>query len=477
MKKQNIILLITILSIIFGINLQVFSQNGSVSRLKENANKVRLAQTYELSGRLENSKIIYTKLLEQQPRNIQYYKALNQILLKLKDYSSSIDLIRNKIATEPNNISLYGDLGSTYFLKGEQNKAFDTWDEGLKIESKNSFGYRIIANYMIENRAIENAIEVLNKGNEISENHTQFSYDVANLYSMTMKYEQATNEYCKILNDKPKQIHIVRQRILSYIHATSAKEPTLKIVEDYYNDTDKNEFLELLANLYLKTNEIEKAYNSFATLEEETSKNGSKLFNFAQQAMRMKKSKIASKTYNKIISEYPNSSLIPNAKIGYAKTLEASIENQNNFSKQNSWKPLQIKLKEDFTIYEKVINAYKDLGRTYPNNKVGIEAEFRIGKIYLDKLFDYVKSEVIFTEIKSRTNIFEFANLATYELSKIALIKNDLLLAESYLENIYTNKRCEPKLISDAKFLSAKIKMWNNQIDSSIVLLNEVKDN
>ena len=106
---------------------------------------------------------------------------------------------------------------------------------------------------------------------------------------MTMKYEQATNEYCKILNDKPKQIHIVRQRILSYIHATSAKEPTLKIVEDYYSETDKNEFLELLANLYLKTNEIEKAYNTFTTLEEETSRNGSKLFNFAQQAMRMKK--------------------------------------------------------------------------------------------------------------------------------------------------------------------------------------------
>ncbi len=476
MTIKNKILLITILSIIFGSYAQILSQIKSAIP-KVNNNKIRLAKNYEQSGKLDKAKNIYSELLQQEPTNLQYYKGLNQILLKLKDYTSSINLINNRIDTTPNNISLYGDLGSTYFLKGEQNKAFEIWNKGLTFEPENAYAYRLIANYMIENRAIENAIEILNKGNEVSENHTQFSYDVANLYSMTMKYEQATNEYCKILDIKPKQLNIIRQRILQYIHATSAKKPILKIVKNYYNDSDKNEFLELLANLYLKTNNIEKAFESFVTLEEETTKNGSKLFNFARQAVRMKKNEIASKAYNKIINEYPNSSLIPNAKIGYAKTLEASIENSNSLSNQNGWKPLQIKAKEDFLTYEKIIIAYRDLAKTYPNNKVGAEAEFRVGKIYLDKLLDYKKSESIFTKIRTTTNIIEFANKAIYELSKIEIVKNNLSIADNYLEKLYTNKRTEPKLKSDAKFLSAKIKMWNNEIESSIKLLNEVKDN
>jgi len=472
MKTFKKILLISILSIILGSYTQIFSQKNNQS----NNNKIRLAKTYELSGKLDKAKNIYSELLKQEPNNIQYYKGLNQILLKLKEYSSSIEIIKNRITTEPKNISLFGDLGSTYFLKGEQNKALEIWDKALTIEPENAYAHRLIANYMIENRALENAIEVLNNGNELSKNHIQFSYDIANLYSMTMKYGQATNEYCKILDAKPKQINIIRQRILQYIHTTSADEQTLKIVEDYYSDTDKNSFLELLANLYLKTNKLEKAFNSYSTLEEETTKNGSTLFNFASQVMRMGQNEIASKAYNKIITEYPNSSLIPNAKIGYVKNLEANIAKNSDNINQNKWKPMQINIKENFALYKKIIEAYQDLESIYKDNKIGVEAEFRIGIIYLDKLLLYKKAKSIFLQLKNNSIISEFANKSIFQLSRIAILQNDLVTANSYLKKIYSNKRTKQKLKSDAKFLSAKVNMWNNQVDSSIVLLNEVKD-
>ncbi len=107
------------------------------------------------------------------------------------------------------------------------------WNEALDLEPENPFAYRIIANYLIENRDLETAIDVLNKGNEKSDDQTLFSYDVANLYSIVMNFEAATKEYCKILIQKPKQLNLVQSKIIDYLNANMAAEPTLKAIEEY----------------------------------------------------------------------------------------------------------------------------------------------------------------------------------------------------------------------------------------------------
>jgi tetratricopeptide (TPR) repeat protein len=471
MKQINPKPKILVLFFLLLISSKIFPQQTSIF------NQIRLAQTYRSVGQLKKAKTILLDLYKKAPNNIALYDELNKTLIQLKDYDTSEKIIKERIKTEPQNISLYGDLGTTYFLKGEEKKATKIWEKGIETNSENAFAYRTIANYMIENRAIENAIDVLKRGNKISKNHTLFAYDLAQLYAMTMKFDKATEAYCNILSEKPKQIGIIKNRILSYIHVNGAEEPTLEIVKEFYDDNDKAIFLELLADLYLKTNKLEKAFESYSKLEDETTKNGSKLYHFAQIAYRLGNNDIAAKAFNKIIKNYKSSSLISGAKIGYAKALEAKITKQENSSEEN-WKPLKINNKIlSKTNYLKIISAYQEIIKEYPNNKIGIEANYRIGKIYFNYLNNLEKAEEIFSNIIASKIDRKFVSFSKYELSKIAIIKNNLSQAEKYLLQISKNSQITSELKSNSNFLLARIKTWQGKFDNAIKILNDLKEN
>ena len=466
LKIKTISLLIVLL-----FSSEVFPQQTNIF------NQIRLAQTYRSVGQLKKAKNILLDLYKTNQNNIALYDELNKVLLQLKDYETSEKIIKERLKSEQKNISLYGDLGTTYFLKGEEKKALETWEEGLLRNPDNEFAYRTIANYMIENRAIENAIEVLKRGNKIAKNHTLFAYDLAQLYAMTMKFDKATKEYCRILENKPKQIGIVKNRILSYIHVNGAEEPTLKVVENFYENDNSPIFLELLAELYLKTDKMQKAFESFLTLEKETANNGSKLYRFAQIAYRSGYNTIAAKAFKTIINDYQTSALVSQAKIGYAKTLEAALLKRNN-NLIESWKPLTISnniTSEDN--YSEIISAYLELIKDYPHNQIGTEAKFRLGKIYLNNLRNLQKAKKIFIEIIKNSNDRTFVNLSKFELSKISIVNKNLPKADDYLHQLINDSRVKKELKTNAKFLLAKIKTWESKFDKAIQLLNELKEN
>ena len=187
---------------------------------------------------------------------------------------------------------------------GDEKKSSQIWNEALDLEPDNPFAYRIIANYLIENRDLETAIDVLNKGNTKSDDQTLFSYDVANLYSIVMNFEAATKEYCKILAQKPKQLNLVQSKIVGYFSANKAAEPTLKAIEEFYEEDENFVFLELLADLYTIINNDSNALEVTVLLDRRTSNNGAAIFNFGQKSERSKKYGIAAKAYEYIINNF-----------------------------------------------------------------------------------------------------------------------------------------------------------------------------
>ena len=88
-------------------------------------------------------------------------------------------MIETEISIRPKDINLYGLLCSTYYLLGNEEKAYQVWDEPFTFLEPNPVFYRVIANYAIERRAFEKAIEIYTKGKEIAEDKTIFSYDLA----------------------------------------------------------------------------------------------------------------------------------------------------------------------------------------------------------------------------------------------------------------------------------------------------------
>ena len=114
-----------------------------------------LGENYEQSGYPDKAKEIYADLYSRNSSNPQYFNSLNRIYVLLKQYDASIKLIEQQLSINPQDINLYGLLGSSYYLMGNETKAFSIWDDGLNKVPQNQINYKLMANYAIERRAFE----------------------------------------------------------------------------------------------------------------------------------------------------------------------------------------------------------------------------------------------------------------------------------------------------------------------------------
>ncbi|MCX6169252.1 MAG: tetratricopeptide repeat protein [Ignavibacteriales bacterium] len=461
------IILIIVLSLFTGLNAQV-NQNLD--------NRFNLAQSFEQTGQLEKAEAIYKELSDAQPWNNIFFEALNKILISQKKYQQSVDLLNNKIKQNPADINLYGLLGTTYFIMGQSDSAFEIWEKGLALNPSTFIGYRIIANYAIENRAYEKAIDILKRGNKISTDPTIFSMDMANIYAANMKYKDAAIEFCNLINHHPDQIQVVKIRMNSYLNGPDAAEQTIEAVNDFTDSKPQLEIFDLLTFVYQTTGNYKNAFENVIKTEKEFSGNGTSIFNFAQSAYRSQQYEWASKSYNYIVQNYTNSPYLPTAKIGYARTLEASLDEKYN-QQNESWKPYSKQVPYFVDDYKKIISSYYEFVKTYLDNTINVEAFFRVAEIYRNRIFDLQEADTIYSKVallSPTTNFYVESNLAR---GKIAIERNDLKRAQEYLENAARFPRIEPNNFAEANFYLARIEFWKGDFSKSVILFNNASKN
>ncbi len=442
-------------------------------------NRYMLGQSYQRAGEFEKAKKIYEELFEAQPSNFQFFDALNQACLQLKDYDESIETINKYISVAGENADLYGRLGATYYLMGNENKAFEVWDDALQKLPPNQMNYRIIANYAIQHRAFEKAIDILKKGEQAGGNSLLFAYDLSNLYSLTMQYKEAAEEYCLILSKDPNQIGAVQSRIFSYISKPDALQQTISVVENWNNKNNIN-FDYLLARLYIEADNFEKAYSLYIKIDEKQKTMGTELFNFGMTAYREGKYKIASDVFSDILDKYPAAPIVSNAKLGYAKTLEAQLDEELNSSAE-SWKPYSSTEVKDTERINEVADAFLQLTKSYPHSEVAYEAYLRIGKIKLEKENDLSSSKSYLEKIVEESPLSPFAVQAYGVMGKIAILKGDLNMAEFNYSKVVSNARSSEEQKNYARYELARIDFYKGSFEQArqklSLILKDLKDN
>ncbi len=434
-----------------------------------------IGQSHMRVAQYKDAKDIFEKIYKQNPDNYQYFHSLNQAYLQLKMYKASLDLINKKLTNAPNDIDLYGLLGSTYYLSGDEQKAFSVWDEALKKLKPNYINYRVLANHAIERRAFEKAIEYLQAGKRVSNDPKFFSYDLGNLYSLTMQFENAAKEYCEILANDPKQLRAVETRILKYTSKPNALNQTINVVKNW-NYNRNIGFLFLLAKLYQEKGEYEKAYEEFLKIDSEQKSNGRQLSIFANSLLVQNKYSFAAKVFNKIITDYKNSPLLSSAKLGYTKSLGAELKEKIR-SASPLWKPYSITRNLYHEKTEKVISAYKQLIKEYKLSEVGAEAYYRVGEIYfmVQKNADKAISNFSFIIKNYPTSIFfPFA----YQMRGQAYLKKgNLQKAYNDFDFITKDRRISEQLKNKALLNTAKINFYKGNFKKASKILKHVISN
>jgi tetratricopeptide (TPR) repeat protein len=444
----------------------LFAQNSELQ------NKFALAQSYEHSGDFEKASKIYEELYQNDQQNNLYFESLNRTYVQLKNYAASINLIEQKIKRKPSDINLYGLLGSTYYLMGNEEKAYQIWDEPFSFLEPNPMYYRVIASYAVERRAFDKAIDLFRRGKDISSDKIIYSYDLARLYSLTMQYENASEEYCAILSDDPSQLQNVQIKILANANKPGALKVTIPVVEQYV-DEDNLSFSFLLARLYIENKDFDKAFEMYVNIDENQSQKGMELYRYADFLYRERKYEISKNVYQSIIKLYPGSPLTPSAKLGYAKSLEAIL--MDDYSGQIPlWKPyFHFKPYESEQVKE-VNDAFNEVAGFHKNSEDSYEALLRIGmiKFYLQNKQDEAAS--YFNKIINEAVMSASTAEAYSELGKIALLNGNLSEAEENFSQITVLARVNQHKINNAKYNLAKVKFYKGDLEAAQKLLADI---
>lgn len=439
-------------------------------------NRFRLAQSYEEAGQLEKAEAILRELVNLQAWNYSYFDALSRLLIKEKKYTESIQLIENRINQTPQDINLYGLLGSTYFMIDNIAKAFESWEQGIKTNPNSVITYRIIANYAIESRAFDKAIDILKRGKKISNEPETFSLDLANIYLANMRFSDAANEYCELLTNKPEQIANVKIKLNTYSENHNAIEQFIETIKGAIDKNPAPVLYDLLSYAYSLAGKYNLAFQIVIEYENRTKGNGNTIFSFAQNAFQNKEFNAAAIAYDYLIKNYSSSQLLPLFKFNYATTLEA-LNDEKLLKEIDGWKPFtqpKILYAED---YRAIIKSYEQLIKDYPNNAIYPQAMFRMGEIYFNRLYDYQKADSIFTLINLKASNTDFSILSFLRRGKIAVINNQLDNAKSLFEKVLLNNRSNLNNKAEANYYLAKINFWSVNFDESLKQLSEVTKN
>lgn len=438
-------------------------------------NRFMLAQSYEQMGDFQKAKEILEELIKRQPDNYQFFDALNRIYINLKEYDKSAASIQDRLNKNPLDLNLWGMLGSTYHVMGEEQKAFEVWDEALTKIPRNQINYKVIANFALQRRAFEKAAEYLLEGKKNSLDPIMFAYDLGSIYSLTMRYKEAAEEYSDILSSDPNQMRTVESRIMSYINKPGALDPTLKVFESRAND-DNISSVYMLARLFIESDDYKKAFSLYLDIDSKQKNQGTELFNFAQIAYSEKHFDMAAQAFNAIIERYPNSPLASNSKLGYAKTLEASL-NEDYKTQIPAWKTFYAPVKISSGKIDLVIEAYTNIISLYPHSEQAYEAYWRLGRLKLYMQSDVSGAEQYFHKIVDESPLSAFYPDALLNLADAELIKGNVGAAEQYYFKVVEAKRSPAGQRNNANYKLAKINFAHGSFDKAKERLAEVISN
>ena len=451
----------------------------SVHAQQRNEQKLSLAQSYEQIGEFESAGKIYEELYESDPNNPLYITSLYRIYTQTKNYAALVNILDARIGQSPEDIEAYGMLGSTYYLMGNEEKAIEVWRTPLKGNNVNPIFYRFIANYALERRAFDFAIELYEEGKNVSGDKVIYSFDLARLYSMTMQFEKATEQYCYIISVDPTQGGIVETRIFENINRPGALDATLKVIEDCAERNNLS-FYYLLARLYVEKKFYQKAFEMYLDIDQKQSTKGRELYHFAGQMFSEKEYELAAEVFKAITEKYPDSPVLSQAYLGYARSLEASLF--EDYEKTLPlWKPFFPIEKFQSEKTESVLSAFDVVINQYRHSEPAYESILRTAVIefYLLKKYDEAKRllEIISTEAVLSQNAAE----AFLELGNIALIEGRLSESEKNYSEVLKLRSANESQMNKAIYKLGKVNFYQGNFDEAkknlSQILTDLKDN
>jgi tetratricopeptide (TPR) repeat protein len=359
---------------------------------------------------------LYQKIYNSDNRNLGAIIGVKKCLIGLQEYTRLITFLEEVLKSQPDQSPLYTDLAEVYFLNDERDKAFTVWRSHIERNSNNPGVYRLVAMAMIRQRLYDEAIEVYIVAINSLKNQETLHVDVANLYQAQLNYEKASEHYLQYYLTKPKQIAFLQRQLLSLSDKGKDISPVANAIKSFLiKHPEQDEVRELLAGLYLKDKEYERAFSIYQSLETEKS-NGIYIQKYALETLSSKAYPNAIKSFEYFIQNYPTSPLIQQSyfNLGRSYASLAYTMGNNEDSAQNMRQAEKI---------------YSDIIASDEKSPFAFSSYIDLADIYFKYYFDLDKAIINYQKYLKYNNKGNIRDKVLILLGDTYLTKNQMELA------------------------------------------------
>ncbi|MFK7845778.1 MAG: tetratricopeptide repeat protein [Rhodothermales bacterium] len=433
--------------------------------------RFQLAESYLRAGQFDRAISLLEDLYEASPATHVFYEKLKEGYENVKQYDEAIALVDQRIAVDANPVVLLSEKARLFFLKGEEQSAYDTWDEAIATAPTHVNSYRVVYQSLSRVRLFERAVSILEYGREKLNSKDHFQMDLAYLYSLTNAHDKAMQEYLSLLSNNERQLSFVRSRLGRFIDQEGVLDKGIPIVEAVVRDEPLNRsFRELLGWLYMENDQYDEAFNVYRAIDRLEQESGGVLFSFAKQAADAGAYEAASGAFSEILERYPEAPSAPEAQMGVAEMHEQRANElmERAYDKANNRIPAPN--------YEASYAAYQVFLQQYPTHPYYPEVLKRIGSIQQDVFFNLGDAESTLTEVRNEYASSNAANEADFNLGRISVMRGDLEKARLTFNRLEERLRLG-ELAEKARFQLALIHFYQGEFDAALTLSQVMNEN
>ena len=433
--------------------------------------RYQLAESYLRAGQFDRAITLLEDLYETSPSTFVFYEKLKEAHESMKQYDEAILLVEQRMKLESVPVQLTAEKARLYFLKGEEIRAYEIWDEALALLPENANSYRLVYQSLYNVRLFERAIGVLEQGRVNLNSEDLFQMDLAYLYSLTGAYPQSISEYLGLLQKNERQLSFVRSRLGRFIDQEGMLDKIIPVAEESVRTEPLNRsFRELLGWLYLENEQFEDALNVYRAIDRLESESGSVLFTFAQQAADAGAYEAASEAFAEILERYPDSPASPEAQVGVGDMHEKHARElgERPFDEAGNRTPAPH--------FEASLDAFRVFLQNYPNHPYYPEVLQRIGSLQQDVFINLGDAEATLLEVRTNYPTSTASDRADFDLGRIAIMRDDLEKARLLFSRLVEKLRIG-ELAEKARYETALLHFYRGEFDAALTLAQVMNEN
>lgn len=457
-------------------------EDARAQQSSDEANKLRLAQSFERSGMYEKAANLYEELYTRTPSNFVFFDGLHRMYVQLKEYPKAISLVQTRLEHQPSDLTLLGTLSEDYLKAGKEPEARATWEQAITADEKNPSVYRYISDILFRNRLFRDEIDVLLRGRRNTDKPNLFAVELGFAYTILGQYNDATMEYARELQANPTSLNLVESRMAMYTAKPDGLTAAIAAVQKEIQNDQKNVTLHrLLAWLYLEGKQFEGALAVYRVIDQLGSSSGRELLSFADRAFKEKAYEVAAKAFKEVIQRYPREPLVPVARLGFARAIEEMSAKRDSLGSSaeavEQGPEGQSPVNETSPTYGGAIASYDAIVHDYPSSEYALQALYRIGLIKFDRFFDIDGALQTFGQIDNQFPASRMAPAVTLKAGEILIAKGELGLASERFKKVGVIPFSTQSEKDKATYELAELDYFQGLYDSALVKLKSLLTN